>query len=248
MSAEEPVSAEHFSPPSTSSIFSQESLAPARTPSWIELPRPMDSNSGSADSVSLLTSPSRNELSVVSSILNFYGTEKFSAARPRRRSEADGRTGRSWRNNRRLIIVDNNLVSGDSEVSPDPVELHTLRRAEVSGPVRGTLERRAGAGATAADSMTSEEKDRVKEVQVEKPPPVMHKKERAAVFKVICPDTSDLWKMPVVPGETLDGFAGRVKQKTGGDVILFMGDEVLASERDWKAAEGGGRIVAHLIR
>jgi hypothetical protein len=69
-----------------------------------------------------------------------------------------------------------------------------------------------------------------------------------AVFKVMCPDTNDLWKMPVIPGETLDGFACRVKQKTGGDVILFAGGDILASEEDWKVANGGGRIVAHLIR
>lgn len=141
--------------------------------------------------------------------------------------------------------MDNNLVGGDSEVSPDLVEAHTLRRAEVSRLVRGTLEGRADAHATAA---SEEKKSRAEEAQVEIPPPVGHEKERAAVYKVICPDTSDLWKIPVIPGETLDVFAGRVKQKTGGDVILFMDDEILASERDWKAAKGGGRIVAHLIR
>ena len=245
MSTEEPASAEPFSPPSTPSIFSQESLVPVRTPSWINFGKPRDSDSDSADSVSLFTSSSRNEFSVGSSILDFYGTEEFPTARPRRRSEADGRTGRSWRNNRRLIIVDNNLVGGDSEASPELVEAHTLRRAEVSRLVRGTLEGRVDAHATAA---SEEKKSRVEEAQVERPPPVGHKEERAAVFKVICPDTSDLWKMPVIPGETLDAFAGRVKQKAGGDVILFMDDEILASERDWKAAKGGGRIVAHLIR
>jgi hypothetical protein len=145
--------------------------------------------------------------------------------------------------------MDNNLVSGDPEISPDPVDVHTFRRAEVSRPVRGTLERKADARATAANNMASkEEKSREKIAQVEKPPAVGYDKEKAAVFKVICPDTSDLWKMPVIPGETLDGFAGRVKQKTGGDVVLFVGNEMLASERDWKAAKGGGRIVAHLIR
>lgn len=220
-----------------------------RTPSWIYFPKPRDSDSDSADSVSLLTSPSRNDLSVVSSILDFYGTEKIPIARPRRRSEADGRTGRSWRNNRRLIIVDNNLVSGDSEVSPDPAEVHTHKRAEVSRPVRDTLEGKADARATAANSITKkEEKSREKEPQVQKQPPVGHKTKRVAVFKVTCPDTGDLWKMAVIPGETLGGFSGRVKQKTGGDVVLFVGDEILASERDWEGMKGGGRIVARLIR
>ena len=247
-STEEPASAEPLSPLSAPSTFGQESSVPMRTPSWIYFPKPRDSDSDSADSVSLLTSPSRNDLSVVSSILDFYGTEKFPIARPRRRSEADGRTGRSWQNNRRLIIMDNNLVSGDSEVSPDPVEVHTHRRAKVSRPVRGALEGKADARGTAANNMVKkDEKSREKEPQVQKPPPVGHKKERVAVFKVTCPDTGDLWKMAVIPGETLGGFAGRVKRKTGGDVVLFVGDDMLASERDWEAVKGGGRIVAHLI-
>lgn len=145
--------------------------------------------------------------------------------------------------------MDNNLVSGDSEVSPDPVEVYTHRRTKVSRPVRDTLEGKADALATAANRMAKkEEKSREKEPQVQKPPPVGHKKERVAVFKVTCPDTGDLWKMAVIPGETLGGFAGRVKQKTGGDVVLFMGNDMLASERDWEAVKGGGRIVAHLIR
>lgn len=98
-------------------------------------------------------------------------------------------------------------------------------------------------GTTIAHS-TPNEGESSKEVQQ----PSVGPKERNAVFKVICPDTRDLWRMPVIPGETLDRFAGRVKQKTGEDVILFMDDEVLANEEDWKAARGGGRIVAHLIR
>lgn len=176
-------------------------------------------------------------------------TEKLPTPRPRRRSETGGRTGLSGRNNRRLIIVDNNLVSGDSEVSPDDVAARVLRRVEVSKLVRGTLRRKADVGVTATNSTsTEEETSKTKEAQVGKPSHVGHKRERSAVFKVICPDTSDLWKMPVIPGETLDGFAGRVKRKTGGDVILFMDDEVLASEEDWKDVKGGGRIVAHLIR
>jgi len=138
-------------------------------------------------------------------------------------------------------------VSREPEASPDGAEIRDLRRLGVSRLVRGTLERRAGAGAI-INASNKEETSKTKEVEDEKSPPVGQKKERSAVFKVICPDTSDLWKMPVVPGETLDGFAGRVKKKTGGDVILFMDDEVLASEEDWKAAKGGGRIVAHLIR
>jgi hypothetical protein len=147
-----------------------------------------------------------------------------------------------------LIIVDNNLMSRGSEASPDDAEVHAFRRAEVSRLVRGTLARRIDAGIAAANSTANEEEtSKTKEVRVEKPPPVGYK-ERSAVFKVICPDTSDLWKMPVIPGESLDGFAGRVKRKTGGDVILSMGGGMLASEEDWEAAKGGGRIVAHLIR
>ena len=144
-----------------------------------------------------------------------------------------------------MIIVDNNLLSREPDASPDGAEIHDPRRLGISRLIRGTLERRAGAGAT-NDTHNGGETSRTEE-QDEKPPPIGHK-ERSAVFKVICPDTSDLWKLPVIPGESLDGFAGRVKQKTGGDVILFMDDEVLASEEDWKVAKGGGRIVAHLIR
>lgn len=143
--------------------------------------------------------------------------------------------------------MDNNLLSRDPDASADGAEIHDPRRLEISRFVRGTLERKAGAGAT-NNTPNGGETSNKKEVQDEKPPPVGHKKERSAVFKVICPDTSDLWKLPVIPGETLDAFAGRVKLKTGGDVILFMDDEVLASEEDWNAAKGGGRIVAHLIR
>ena len=146
-----------------------------------------------------------------------------------------------------MIIVDNNLLSRDQDASADGAEVHDLRRLGISRLVRGTLERRAGAGVT-NNTPNRGETNKTEEVPDEKPPPVGHKKERSAVFKVICPDTSDLWKLPVIPGETLDGFAGRVKQKTGGDVILFMDDEVLASEEDWRVAKGGGRIVAHLIR
>jgi len=132
-------------------------------------------------------------------------------------------------------------VSGDPEVLPDDIEASRL--------TKGAPGRRADSGATPTNSTPIEEKTyKTGEVQVGKPPLVGPKRERNAVFKVICPDTSDLWKMPVIPGETLDGFAGRVKRKTGGDVILFMDDEVLANEEDWKAAKGGGRIVAHLIR
>ena len=132
-------------------------------------------------------------------------------------------------------------------MSPDSTELSYLRQVEVSRPVRSVLGKRTGTATTTVNG-PNEEKNRTEEMQVEKPPPVGHEKERNAVFKVICPDTHDLWKMPVIPDETLDGFAGRVKQKTGGDVILFMDDEVVASEEDWKAVRGGGRVVAHLIR
>lgn len=135
----------------------------------------------------------------------------------------------------------------DSEPSPE-AEAYNLRRIGISRLVRGTLERRAGAGVSANSTPNKDERVTAKEVQIEKPPPVGHTKERNAVFKVICPDTGDLWKMLVIPGETLDGFAGRVKQKMGGDVNLFVDDEVLASEEDWEAAKGGGRIVARLIR
>ena len=248
MSAEEPASAEAFSLPSTPSIFSRESSVPVQTFSWVDFSGLRDSDSDSADSASFPALSSHNELSAVFSILDFYVTEKFPTARPRLRSEIYSQTGRSGRSNRRLIIVDNNLVSGDSEVSPDPIEVHTLRRVEVSRLVRGTLGRRVGVRATVANTTASEETNKAKEAQIEEPPSTGHEKEREAIFKVVCQDTSDLWKIPVIPGETLDGFAGRVKQRTGGDVILFMDDEILACEGDWKAVKGGGRIVAHLIR
>ena len=138
-------------------------------------------------------------------------------------------------------------MSRDPEALPDAANVRDLRRLGVSRLVRGTLERRAGAGST-DNTPNEEETSKTKEALDENPPHVGHKKERSAAFKVICPDTSDLWKLPVIPGETLDGFAGRVKVKTGGDVILFVDDEVLASEEDWKVAKSGGRIVAHLIR
>ena len=140
-------------------------------------------------------------------------------------------------------------MSRDSETSLDGTKVRNIRRAEVSRLVRGTLERRAGMGVKATNNASNEEKtSRVKEVQIDKLPPVGHKKERNAVFKVICPDTGDLWKMLVVPGENLNGFAGRVRQKTGRNMILFVDDEALASEEDWKAVKGGGRIVARLAR
>ena len=212
------------------SIFSQESVIPVRNPSWVnDSPKSRDSDSDSADSSSLLTRSSHNNHSVISSILGFYGTERFPAARPRLRPETDG-TGRSRKSNRRLIVVDSNLVSGNSEVSLDRIEVQTLRRVEVSRLVRSTLRRRADARIDEGET---------KEV----------KKERVAVLKVICPDTSDLWKMPVIHGECLDVFAGRVRQKAGGDVVLFTDDKILANEEDWRtAAKGGGRIVARLIR
>ena len=218
------------------SIFSQESFPRARTPSWVHFPERSNSGSGSDEPGPLFTPSSHNELSVISVVYgSYYDTEKLPTARPRRRSETSGRTGRAGQNNRRLIIVDNNLVSRDPQAPPDDVEAHTSRRAEAYRLARDTLARRVDVGATTANK------------EVEKPPPV-GQKERSAVFKVICPDTSDLWKMVVIPGETLDGFASRVKEKTGGEVILLMDGEVLASEEDWQAAKGGGRIVAHLIR
>ena len=236
-----------FSPPSTPSIFSQESFVPARTASWVDFPEPRHSDSYFDGPGPLLTPSSLNDLSAVSAVPVSDDTEKFPIARPRRRSETGGRTGRSGQNNRRLIIVDNNLLSRDPDPSPNSAEIRDPRRLGISRLIRGTLERRAGAGA-AKNAPNGGETSKTKEAQDENPPLVGHKKERSAVFKVICPDTSDLWKLPVIPGETLDGFAGRVKHKTGGDVILFMDDEVLASEEDWKVAKGGGRIVAHLIR
>lgn len=117
-----------------------------------------------------------------------------------------------------MIIVDDNLVGRDSGVPSDAFKAHTLRQTEVTRSTK------------------------------EKPSYVGNKNDRDAIFKVTCPDTGDLWKIPAIREETLDGFAGRVKQRTGGDVILFMNDEILASEEDWKAVKGGGRIVAHLIR
>ena len=57
-------------------------------------------------------------------------------------------------------------------------------------------------------------------------------------------DTSDLWKMLVVLGEDSNGFVGRVRQKTGRNMILFVDDEVLANGEDWKAVKGGGRILS----
>lgn len=213
-----------------------------RTPSWVDFPKPKDSDSDSADSSSLLTQSSHNGHSIISFILGSYETEGCPVARPRLRSETDI-PGRSGKNNRRLIVVDSNLVNGgDLEASFDRLDVHTLKRVEVSRLVRSTLGRKA-------DTRAGEgETSKTKEVWVENPPPAGHKNERVEVFKVMCPDTNDLWKMPVIPGESLDGFASRVKQKTGGDVILFMDDEILASEEDWKVVKGGGRIVAHLIR
>lgn len=203
-----------FSPPSTPSLFSQESPAPARTLSWVVFPEPhQDSDSDS------------------------HETKKFASARPRHRSGTGGRTGPPGQNNRRLIIVDDNLVSGDTTVPSGDFEAHTLRQVEMTRLARSTL------GRTAALSTANGEK----EAQIEKPLNVRSKHDRNAVFKVTCPDTSDLWKMPVIPGETLVGFADRVKQRTGVDVILFANDEILASEEDWRAAKGGGRITAHLI-
>ena len=246
LSSEGAASVGAFSSPSTPSIFSQESFVPERAPSWVDFPDPRHSASDSDDPGLFPTPPSHNEFSAVSAVPDSY--EKFPTARPRRRSEGGGRTERSGQNNRRLIIVDNNLLSRDPEASPDDTEFYNLRRAEVSRLVRSTLGRRIGAGATTISNTPNKETSKTEGVQVKKPPPV-GSKERNAVFKVICPDTRDLWKMPVIPGESLEGFAGRVKQKTGGDVILLMDDEVLASEEDWKVhAKGGGRIVAHLIR
>lgn len=244
MSAEEPSYAEVFSLPSTPSNFSRESFARVRTPSWIDFPEPR--NLDSADSVSYLTPSDNNGLFVVSPVPDPHEAEKPPPARHRSRSETGGRARHSWQGNRRLIIVDNNLVSGDSEVLPDPVEVHTLSRDEVSRQARGKLAGR-GARPVATKSSTREEVNETEETQIEDPPPAGIKKERDAIFNLICPDTGDLWEIPAIPGETLDKFADRVKQRTGGDVILFMDDEVLASERDWRAAEGGGRIVAHLI-
>lgn len=186
-----------------------------RAPSWVDFPELRGLNSDSDDPPA---PSSHNDPSAMSAFSDPYESEKFPTARPRHRSETDGQTGRSWQNNRRLIIVDNNFVRTDARV-------------------------------TAADStVDGEEANKTREAQVEEPPPAGHKKDRKVVFKVICPDTSDLWKMPVIPGETLEGFADRVKQRTGEDVILFMDDEILASEEDWRAARGGGRIVARLIR
>lgn len=224
------ISAEAFSPPSTPSIFSQESFVPVRNPSWVDdSPKHRDSDSDSADSSSLLTRSSHNEHSAISSIIGSYGIERLPVARPRHRPETNG-IGRSGQNNRRLIVVDSNLVSRDSEVSLDRIEVQTLRRVEVSRLVKSTLRRRAEARADEGETKEA-------------------KKERIAVLKVICPDTSDLWKMPVIHGESLDVFAGRVKRKAGGDVVLFMDDKTLANEEDWRAAaKGGGRLVARLIR
>ena len=241
LSSDGPASVGAFSPPSTPSIFSQESFALVRTRSWVDSPEPRRSVSYPDNLGPLLAASSHNDLSAVSVAPGSYEAEKRPTPRPRRRSETGGR------NNRRLIIVDNNLVGEDSEPSPE-AEAYNLRRIGISRLVRGTLERRAGAGVSANSTPNKDERVTAKEVQIEKPPPVGHTKERNAVFKVICPDTGDLWKMLVIPGETLDGFAGRVKQKMGGDVNLFVDDEVLASEEDWEAAKGGGRIVARLIR
>lgn len=139
--------------------------------------------------------------------------------------------------------MDNNLVSRDSEMSSDRLKAHGIMQAEVTRPLRSALERtvaRTMAGATADEERM--------EVPVEQLSQAGCIRDRDAIFKVMCPDTGDLWRMPVIPGETLDRFASRVKEKTGGDVILFVDDEILANEEDWKATRGGGRIVAHLIR
>lgn len=239
---EGPVSAEAFSPPSTPSIFSQESLTPSQPSSWVNFPEAQDSDS---DSGSFPTPSSHNQFIVVSALPDPYETNKSATARPRNRSESGGRTGRSTQNNRRLIIVDDNLVSGDSEMPSGGFEVHALRKPDVTRLVTtGTPERRMAACLTNV-RITANETKKAKEAEIEK---LSGAGRDAAVFKVMCPDTNDLWKMPVIPGETLDGFASRVKRKTGGDVILFAGGGILANEEDWKAANGGGRIVAHLIR
>ena len=225
------MSVDGINPPYTPSIFSQESLAPARTLSWVAFSEPhQDSDSDFDNTRPLLNPLGYNGPATVSILPGHHETEKPASARPRNRSEIGGQTGHSGQNNRRLIIVDDNLVSGHSGV---PSDGFTLRQVEATRMVRGTVDR------TLALATANEEK---KEGQVEKP---FHN--RDAVFKVTCPDTSDLWKLPVIPGETLDGFAGRVKQRTGVDVILFVNDEILASEEDWKASKGGGRIIARLI-
>ena len=147
---------------------------------------------------------------------------------------------RTGQNNRRLIIVDDNLVGGDSEVPSDGFGTHALRQAQVIRLVRGTQDK--------TNAPFGEEDEGTKEAEVGKPSCVGSKTDWHAMFKVVCPDTNDLWKMPAILGETLDEFAGRVKQRTGGDVILFVNEEILANEEDWKALGGGGRITAHLIR
>ncbi|KAF9778427.1 hypothetical protein BJ322DRAFT_497475 [Thelephora terrestris] len=234
------VFAEVFFPPSTPSISSQESLAPVQTLHCVNLTEPRDSDTDYDVRVALSTPPNHKELTDLSNLPDPYGAEKLPTPRPV--GDLNGRFGRA---NRRLIIVDNNLIGMDSQIPSDHPEARALGQAEVTRPVvRSTSEWRT-AERTAAVVRVDEEETRVQAV---KPSQVGHDEARGAVLKVICPDTGDLWKMPVIPGETLAGFAGRVKQRTGGDVMLFVDDEILASEEDWKAMRAGGRIVAHLIR
>lgn len=238
MSVEEFSSTKAFSLPSSPSIFSQESLTPARALSWIVFSDPHQGpDSDSCNPGFLPNPPDHNQPTVV--LPYHHQSKKLASARPRRRSETGILSGPSGKNNRRLIIVDDNLVSGDSEVPSDDFEARALRQVGVTRLVRGTLNR------TIALATANEEKNITKEAN---PSHVGNKDDRDRVFEVTCPDTGDLWKMPVIPGETLVGFAGRVKQRTGGDVILFANDDILASEGDWRAANGGGRITARLIR
>jgi uncharacterized protein YqfA (UPF0365 family) len=61
---------------------------------------------------------------------------------------------------------------------------------------------------------------RMGEVKFEKRPQAQWKNDGYAVLKAVRPDTTpDVWKLPVIPGETFDGISSRVKQKTGRDMV-----------------------------
>jgi hypothetical protein len=176
MSMGDNISTRACSLPSTPSFFSQESFPPARALSWVAFPEAHHDSDSDSDGPSPLFNPSgHNKLTIIPD----HKTRKLTIARPRHQSGAGGRFDSSGQNNRRLIVVDDNLVGRDSEVSSESFEAHTLRQAEVTRLVR------------------------------EKPSHVGNKNNRDAVFKVTCSETSELWKIPVVPREALKARSNR---------------------------------------
>jgi hypothetical protein len=67
---------------------------------------------------------------------------------------------------------------------------------------------------------------------------------KSFMVKVFVPFTNDLWKFWVTRNETLGGFTRRVREKCGFEVGLFKGEEMLATEEDWKLVSGGIKITA----